>query len=125
MDVDGIIKYENGEMDNAEFVKFFADGIKSGFVYQLQGHYHRVAAALIAEGLVTEGGDLTERGQAIVNRVSTYIEDVETDRVQLSVYECSCGFHLGIDATFLCDVDDVTIACPACKSNISTHEVQD
>ena len=29
------------------------------------------------------------------------IETVETDKCSLSVYECDCGFHLGIDTSYL------------------------
>ena len=39
------------------------------------------------------------------------IQCIENDRVSLSVYECTCGFYLGIDSTFLEQVDEVRIAC--------------
>ena len=34
-----------------------------------------------------------------------HIEDIETEKVQLSVFECECGFHIGLDFTFMDQVD--------------------
>lgn len=34
------------------------------------------------------------------------LKSVENDQVQLEVMECDCGFHLGIDATYLVQVGD-------------------
>lgn len=47
-----IIAYENGEMPEEDVPGFFYDLIKSGVINSLQGHYQRVAASLIAEGLI-------------------------------------------------------------------------
>lgn len=35
--------------------------------------------------------------------------------VELEIVECACGFHLGVDATFLLQVGAVTVACPSCQ----------
>jgi hypothetical protein len=51
------------------------------------------------------------------------LESVETDKVQLEVIECDCGFHLGIDATYLDQVGDFVISCPSCSEMIDTAEV--
>lgn len=48
------------------------------------------------------------------------IESVETDKVQLEVYECECGFHIGLDFTFIDQVEDISIECPSCKAKIET-----
>tara|TARA_R110002051_G_C8415019_1_gene450774 strand:- start:13 stop:261 length:249 start_codon:yes stop_codon:yes gene_type:complete len=49
-----IIAYENGELDDAEeTIEFFQEIIDSGLVWQLQGHYGRVAKSLIDAGLCT------------------------------------------------------------------------
>jgi hypothetical protein len=61
-DVDKIIRYENGEMDTAEVLDLFADLIKSGLAWSLQGSYGRAAASLIEGGLITPEGEITERG---------------------------------------------------------------
>ncbi len=47
-----------------------------------------------------------------------YIENLSSDTVELEVYECSCGFHIGIDSTYLEQVNDVTIECPSCKETL-------
>ena len=50
--LDKIIAYENGELEDAEeTIEFFQEIIDSGLVFQLQGHYQRVAIALIEAGL--------------------------------------------------------------------------
>lgn len=51
MQVDKIIAYENGELDEQEVVELFQSLIDSGMAWQLQGHYGRTAAALIDDGL--------------------------------------------------------------------------
>lgn len=51
--VDDIIAYEQGEMDDEQIVDFFQGMINSGVVWQLQGHYGRTAAALIEQGYCT------------------------------------------------------------------------
>lgn len=51
--IDDIIAFENGEMDEGRFVAFFQDGIDRGWVWQLQGFYGRTANNLIDAGLCT------------------------------------------------------------------------
>jgi hypothetical protein len=51
------------------------------------------------------------------------LESVENDVVQLEVIECDCGYHMGIDATFLDQVGDFETTCPACNCIIDTAEV--
>jgi hypothetical protein len=46
-----IVKYESGLMEEKEFLMFFQCLINSGLVWQLQGHYGRVASNLIDEGV--------------------------------------------------------------------------
>jgi len=47
------------------------------------------------------------------------LNSVETEEYSLEVIECDCGFHLGIDATYLDQVDGVDIECPSCGKIIS------
>lgn len=54
-----------------------------------------------------------------------YIGDCDVGRFQLYVYECPCGFHLGIDASYLEAVDDVVVPCPNCKEEFNTMEVEE
>ena len=51
MNVDQIIAYEEGDMDEEEMIEMFQEGINSGLVWKLQGHYGRVAKSLLDAGL--------------------------------------------------------------------------
>ena len=48
--VDQIIAYECGELDDDATINLFQDLINSGLAYQLQGSYGRTANALIEAG---------------------------------------------------------------------------
>jgi hypothetical protein len=49
--VEDIVKYEAGEMSYEEEIAFFQKLIDTGMAWTLQGHYGRVATALISDGL--------------------------------------------------------------------------
>ena len=49
-----------------------------------------------------------------------WIESIETEKVQLEVMECDCGYHMGVDFTFLEQVGDFEAKCPSCGKIIST-----
>jgi hypothetical protein len=51
------------------------------------------------------------------------LESVENDIVQLEVVECICGYHMGIDATYLDQVGDFVTRCPSCDREIDTSLV--
>lgn len=51
--IDTLIAFENGELDQDQLVELFQDGIDKGWVWKLQGFYGRTAAALIDAGLCT------------------------------------------------------------------------
>ena len=61
--VDNMMAYESDELSRDKQVKFFADGIKSGQIYQLQGHYGRTAQMYIDSGLITPEGKITTKGK--------------------------------------------------------------
>lgn len=48
---------------------------------------------------------------------------VSIEKCQIDVIECDCGYHLGVDATYLDQVGDFTTICPACEAVINTAEV--
>jgi hypothetical protein len=48
--IDNIVRWESGEMDETEMVEFFQAGIDNGMVWNMQGHYGRTASDLIADG---------------------------------------------------------------------------
>jgi hypothetical protein len=46
--------------------------------------------------------------------------------VELEIIECDCGFHLGIDATWLdqsIDAYGYEINCPACNTIIAVNNI--
>jgi predicted RNA-binding Zn-ribbon protein involved in translation (DUF1610 family) len=50
------------------------------------------------------------------------LKDIETDEVQLEVYKCRCGFHIGLDFTYLDQVGNVSFVCPSCGIRFDTKE---
>jgi hypothetical protein len=50
-DLDFIMSYEAGELDDEAIVDGFQKMIDNGSVWHLQGHYGRTAASLIESGL--------------------------------------------------------------------------
>lgn len=53
IDINKIIAYENGELNEDDTIAFFQTLVDTGMAWSLQGHYGRTAAALIEAGLVT------------------------------------------------------------------------
>jgi len=53
------------------------------------------------------------------------LKSIENDQVQLEVIECDCGYHIGIDATYLDQVGDFMTRCPnpSCRKLIETKIV--
>jgi hypothetical protein len=52
--VSAIIEYETGQLDDDETIELFQHLVWTGMAWRLQGHYRRMAIALIEEGYVTE-----------------------------------------------------------------------
>ena len=57
--IDLIIAYEQGELSDFETVKLFAELVRTGLAWNLQGHYGRVAHALIEAGYLDHEGNLS------------------------------------------------------------------
>ena len=57
-DVEKIIAFEAGELDNDETLELFAGLVRSGMAWQLQGSYGRTAAALIDGGFISPEGQV-------------------------------------------------------------------
>jgi len=62
--VDKIMAYESGELEAGDTLKLFADLVRSGKAWSLQGSYGRVASDLIERGYISKEGkilkDITE-----------------------------------------------------------------
>jgi len=55
MDIDKIIAYEQGDLNEADTIALFQSLVDSGMAWTLQGSYGRTAKALIDAGHVTQG----------------------------------------------------------------------
>jgi hypothetical protein len=55
---DKIIDYECGNLDDTETLNLFAELIKNGMAWSLQGSYGRTAHALIEDGLISVKGEI-------------------------------------------------------------------
>lgn len=70
-----------------------------------------------------------ERGEgeaitAVVERESK-MKIVPIEITELIVVECDCGFHLGLDFTFIDQVSEIKTNCPSCKAEIDTSKLKD
>jgi hypothetical protein len=57
--IDLIIQYESGELDDQQVVFLFADLIRTGQAWILQGHYGRTAQRLIEAGWIDKKGNVS------------------------------------------------------------------
>ncbi len=53
IDINRILAFEQGELDEDEVIDLFQDLVNSGLAWQLQGHYGRTARDLIEAGYIT------------------------------------------------------------------------
>jgi hypothetical protein len=56
--IDDIIKYEDGGMTENEMILFFSELVKTNQAWSLQGHYGRTAMSLIENGVLNKNGDI-------------------------------------------------------------------
>jgi len=56
--VDQMMEYECFMLNDSETLNMFAEMIKSGMVWSLQGHYGRTASSLIEDGWIDRNGNL-------------------------------------------------------------------
>jgi len=53
-----IIDYENGLLSEQDTIKLFAELIKNGMAWTLQGHYGRTAHTLIENKIIDKRGNI-------------------------------------------------------------------
>ena len=51
------------------------------------------------------------------------IGGVENNLCVLDIYQCTCGFKMGLDAIHLDHTEDITITCPVCDEVLNTATV--
>jgi hypothetical protein len=51
------------------------------------------------------------------------LRSLENGQCQLEVIECDCGFHIGLDVTYMEQVGEIVTVCPACTAIIDTRIV--
>lgn len=56
--VNYIIRYESGELSDNDTLKLFSHLIKTGLAWSLQGHYGRIASALIEDKWLSRQGKI-------------------------------------------------------------------
>lgn len=62
MDLTGrIIDFEQGETTAEETVELFAELVRTGMVWRLQGSYGRLASQLIQDGYISRDGAVLRR----------------------------------------------------------------
>lgn len=49
---------------------------------------------------------------------------INQSKCELEIIECDCGFHLGLDATYLDQVSEIEIKCPSCDLLIDTNSIE-
>jgi len=48
------------------------------------------------------------------------MKQVNIDKCEIEIIECDCGYHLGVDMTFIAQVGHFITDCPSCKTMIDT-----
>ena len=67
MNINTLMAYESGELNDAETINFFADLVKTKMAWSLQGSYGRMASAMIDAGFISPEGEVTELAEETFN----------------------------------------------------------
>jgi hypothetical protein len=67
MNIDTMMAYESGELNDADTITFFADLVKTKMAWSLQGSYGRMASAMIDAGFISPEGEVTELAEETFN----------------------------------------------------------
>lgn len=91
-DIDQIMRYEQGDMEDDEVITFFQSLIDSGMAWTLQGSYGRMAQNLIENGYCHAVGDKTAQAEIICPQCGQADTILPTGGAH-DEYKCSiCGF---------------------------------
>ena len=56
--LDLLMRYEQGDIDEEEYLQLFSNLISSGLAWGLQGHYGRTAKQFIETGIISPEGKI-------------------------------------------------------------------
>jgi hypothetical protein len=56
--IDAIMEYEAGTLSDVGTIELFAELVRTGTAWSLQGHYGRAAASLIENGVIDSEGNI-------------------------------------------------------------------
>lgn len=59
--IETIMAYENGELNEEQIIELFSSLLRSGLAWQLQGSYGRTAADFINAGVLNAKGEILGR----------------------------------------------------------------
>ena len=135
--VDLIMAYESGELDEAGILKLFSELIKSGQAWSLQGSYGRTAKALIDAGYINEKGTITKdvvdtelapeqnllESKYSFKNMKTAADPTEAPKTQFKDYKITPKYtpkEQAVPATP--EMDDVLTKIDSLQSNLATLE---
>lgn len=73
--VEAIIEYEQGTLDGEGTLRLFAELVRTGMAWSLQGHYGRTAASLVRAGFLSPGGAVTDKGRDAVGDTAGDVDE--------------------------------------------------
>lgn len=73
MDIDytALFEYESGDLSAEDTMDLFADLVRTGAAWKLQGHYGRTATQMIEQGYITADGEVNQEA------VNAMLENLE------------------------------------------------
>ena len=51
-----------------------------------------------------------------------HLYNIQTEVAHLDIYECGCGFHFGLDSTYIDQIEDLETECPKCQKEKNEDE---
>jgi len=52
-----------------------------------------------------------------------WIMDIDNNLCEMEIYECACGFHIGLDFSYLDRIAPISLNCPNCNKILNTQTV--
>ena len=101
--LDKIIAFEQGDLSNYDAIHLFADLIRTGQAWTLQGMYGRTARSMISKGLISEDGNVladiinpetcAHENLSVSDHRLVCVEDEEYVIIEFDYICADCGKH--------------------------------